>query len=132
MIRSLRQRYANISTRPTDTLLSDQSKCCVQFTVSDRPIDVCSALCGTRCVVGSDHCFSILAFTMTSFHLAISLISSAWSSSGVLPWGTTLSSAKRCFTSGSASTALISLLSKSITGRGVFAGAAMPFHEVTS
>ena len=36
--------------------------------------------------IGSAHCFSILAFATTSFHLAISFVSSAPSSSGVPPW----------------------------------------------
>ena len=42
------------------------------------------------------------------------------------------SSSNLCQMSGAASAALISRLSRSMTGRGVFAGAAMPFHAVTS
>ena len=51
---------------------------------------------------------------------------------GVDPRASTPRSCSFCFTSGAATTALISRLRRSITAGGVAAGAEMPFHEVTS
>src|SRR5882672_11875785 len=78
------------------------------------------------------HCFSIFARSTTAFHLTVSDTSSSRMASGELARASTPRSCRRCLTSGTATAALISLFRRSIIARGVFAGAATPFHADAS
>src|SRR5882762_3264747 len=81
---------------------------------------------------GQVHSFSIFARSTPAFHLAVSETSSSRMASGELARGSTPRSCRRCLTSGTATAALISLVRRSMTARGVFAGAATPFHADAS
>src|SRR5712691_12072117 len=85
-----------------------------------------------RFAAGQVHCFSIFARSTTAFHLAVSETSSSRMASGELARASTPRSCRRCLTSGMVTAALISLFRRSITARGVLAGAATPFHADAS
>src|SRR5438876_9092258 len=81
---------------------------------------------------GEIHCFSIFALSTTAFHLAVSEMSSSRRLSGELARASTPRYCRRCFTSGAATAARISLFSRSMMAFGVFAGAATPFQAEAS
>jgi hypothetical protein len=75
------------------------------------------------------HCRSILACSVTRRHFATSAVSSWRISSGVQPRAVTFCAASVSRTCGDASAAAISRFSRSTIGTGVFAGAAIAFHD---
>src|SRR6266487_3511557 len=81
---------------------------------------------------GEIHCFSIFALSTTAFHLAVSEMRSSRRLSGELARASTPRYCRRCFTSGAATAARISLFSRSMMAFGVFAGAATPFQAEAS
>src|SRR5690606_5474149 len=81
--------------------------------------------------VGGAHRALAPLFSTTSAHLSISASTRFWNASGVLGAGTELPARMRLDTSAVCTVSTITLLSLSITGLGVPAGANMPNHTDT-
>src|SRR6266478_2171506 len=95
-------------------------------------VEAHAGLPGEEPEIATAYCFGIFAFSTTWVQRFASLTKNSLSCSGVLARPSTPSWARRFCTSGDAIALTTAWWRRSTTGRGVFAGAARPFQDVTS